>query len=55
MTVFIHKQRDLVTPWLFVLQFISIKNKIVNCILDESYHNTSIYLIIKQNITILYN
>ena len=48
------KKGILAYPRLFVLQFISNKNKVLICYRDGSYHNTSIYLIHKKNIIVLY-
>ena len=47
MTSFMYKIKDLAPHRLFILQFISNKTK-VTLILDESYHNTSIYHINKN-------
>ena len=37
------------TPWLFILQFISNKTKVLTLLWDKRYHNTSIYHINKKN------
>ena len=46
--IYVQTSEILVTPWLFVLQFISNKSKIVHSVLDESDYYTSIYLINNQ-------
>ena len=46
--IYVQTSETLVTPWLFVLQFISNKNKIMHSVLDESDYYTSIYLINNQ-------